>query len=94
MNPETHDATRAEKEISLTRKESRLLESLMRRSGRLVPRNVLVHSVWDTDVEVEKNKLDVFICLLRKKVDRNHKVKLIKTIRKLGFAIRDPAKAR
>jgi len=94
LNPETHDATRAEKEISLTRKESRLLESLMRRSGRLVPRNVLVHSVWDTDVEVEKNKLDVFICLLRKKVDRNHKVKLIKTIRKLGFAIRDPAKAR
>jgi DNA-binding response OmpR family regulator len=94
LNPATYDATRAGKEIALSRTESRLLEFLMRHSGRVVPRNELVHLVWNSNDDVDKNTLDVFIHLLRNKVDRDHKVKLIKTVRKLGFAIRDPAKAR
>ena len=93
LNPATYDATRAGKEIALSRIESRLLETLMQRSGRVVSRKVLVRSVWGPD-DVKKNRLDVFIWLLRNKVDRNHKVKLIKTIRNVGFVIRNPAKAR
>jgi DNA-binding response OmpR family regulator len=94
LNPATSDATRAGKEIPLNRTECRLLKSLMRRSGRVVSRNVLVHLVWDSHGTVSDNLIDVSIHQLRKKVDRNHKVKLIKTVRKLGYAIRDPAKAR
>jgi DNA-binding response OmpR family regulator len=94
LNPATYDAARAGKEIALSRKESLLLETLMRRSGRVLSRNALVHSVWVSNKDVGGNTLDVFIHLLRNKVDRHHKVKLIKTIRKLGYAIRDPAKAR
>jgi len=94
LNPATYDATRAGKEIALSRIESRLLYSLMSRSGRVVSRKVLVRSVWGSNDDMEKNRLDVFVHLLRNKVDRNHKAKLIKTIRKVGFVIRNPAKAR
>ena len=93
LNPATYDANRAGEEISLSPIESRLLGSLMRNSGRVVSRKVLIRTIWGSDGYVEKNRLDVFICLLRNKVDRGHKVKLIKTIRNLGFVIRNPAKA-
>jgi two-component system, OmpR family, response regulator len=94
LNPTTYDATRSGKEIALSPIESRLLGSLMRNSGRVVSRKVLIRGIWGSDGYVEKNRLDVFICLLRNKVDRDHKMKLIKTIRNLGFVIRNPATAR
>jgi DNA-binding response OmpR family regulator len=94
LNPATYDATRAGKEIALSRTECRVLEILMRRAGQVVPRDELVHSIWASNDDKDKNTLDVYIHLLRNKVDRDHNVKLIKTVRKSGYAIRDPAKAR
>ena len=94
LNPATREVTRAGEEISLSRTEFRLLELLMRHAGRVVPRNAILHSVWDSNDSVEEKTLDVFMYLLRNKVDRDHKVKLIRTIRKVGYTIRDPAKAR
>jgi len=94
LNPATRDATRADSEIALSPTESRLLESLMRHSGRVVSRNALIHAAWDSNGDVNDNLIEVHIHLLRKKVDRNHKVKLIKTVPKLGYTIRDPAKVR
>ena len=93
LNPATYDASRAGKEIALNPTEFRVLESLMRRSGRVVSRSALVDLVWDSDGDVNDNLIDVTIYQLRKKVDRDHKVKLVKTVRKLGYAIRDPEKA-
>jgi DNA-binding response OmpR family regulator len=93
LNPVTREAKRAGKEISLTRTEFRLLELLMRRAGRAVPRNTIVDSVWDSGESVEENTLDAFISLLRNKVDREHKVKLIQTVRGTGYAIRDTSRA-
>jgi DNA-binding response OmpR family regulator len=93
LNPATHVATRAGEEISLSRTEFRLLEFLMRRSGRVVARNTIVHSVWDSNDDIEENTLDAFISLLRNKVDRDHKVKLIQTVRGTGYTIRDTTKA-
>ena len=94
FNPATHDATRAGREIALSRKQSQLLESLMRHSGRVVSRNARVRAAWDSNNDVDDNLIEVYIYLLRKKVDRNHKVKLIKTVPNLGYTIRDPAKVR
>jgi two-component system OmpR family response regulator len=94
LNPATHDATRADREIALSQKESRLLESLMRHPGRVVSRNALIHAAWDSNGDVNDNLIEVHIYLLRRKVDRNHKVKLIKTVPKFGYTIRDPAKTR
>lgn len=94
LNPATYDASRAGKEIALSPTEFRLLESLMRRCDRIVSRDALVHSVWDSNDDVDDNLIEVVIYHLRQKVDRDYKVKLIKTVRKLGYAIRDPETAR
>jgi two-component system response regulator MprA len=92
LNPASHEVTRGGEEISLSRTEFRLLEFLMRRAGRVVPRNSIVHAVWDNNDDVEENTLDAFISLLRNKVDRDRKVKLIQTVRGTGYSIRDTAK--
>jgi DNA-binding response OmpR family regulator len=93
LDPASHEVMRAGEEIYLSRTEFRLLEFLMRRAGRVVHRSTIVHSVWNEDDDVEENTLDAFISLLRNKVDRDHKVKLIQTIRGSGYTIREPAKA-
>jgi DNA-binding response OmpR family regulator len=91
LNPTTHDASRAGKEIALSRNEFRLLEALMRHSDRVVSRSALIHLVWNSGPYVNDNLIDVTIYHLRKKVDGFHKAKLIRTVRKVGYAIRDPA---
>jgi len=92
LNPATHEAKRGGEEISLSRTEFRLLEFLMRRAGRVVTRNTLIHSVWDSSDDVQENTLDAFISLLRNKVDRDHKMKLIQTVRGTGYTLRDAGK--
>jgi len=57
LNPASHIVTRGEREIHLSPTEFRLLELLMRRSGRVVPRDAIVEAVWDFDHEVEENTL-------------------------------------
>ncbi|PYX86004.1 MAG: DNA-binding response regulator [Acidobacteria bacterium] len=89
LNPASHQVTRGEREIHLSPTEFRLLELLMRRSGRVVPRDAIVDAVWDFDHEVEENTLDTFIRLLRSKIDREHDRKLIQTVRGVGYAIRE-----
>jgi DNA-binding response OmpR family regulator len=89
LNPASHVVTRGEREIHLSPTEFRLLELLMRRSGRVVPRDSIVEAVWDFDHEVEENTLDTFIRLLRSKIDREHDRKLIQTIRGIGYTIRE-----
>jgi DNA-binding response OmpR family regulator len=89
LNPASHQVRRGEREVHLSPTEFRLLELLMRRSGRVVPRDSIVEAVWDFDHEVEENTLDTFIRLLRSKVDREHDRKLIQTIRGIGYTIRE-----
>jgi DNA-binding response OmpR family regulator len=89
LNPASHIVTRGEREIHLSPTEFRLLELLMRRSGRVVPRDAIVEAVWDFDDEVEENTLDTFIRLLRSKIDREHDRKLIQTVRGIGYTIRE-----
>ena len=74
--------------ISLTRTEFGLLEKLMERSGRVVSRQGLIESVWGFDRDIEENTLDVFVRLLRNKVDGDRNEKLIHTVRGVGYVIR------
>ena len=89
LNPASHIVKRGEREIHLSPTEFRLLELLMRRSGRVVPRDAIVEAVWDFDHDVEENTLDTFIRLLRSKIDREHDRKLIQTVRGIGYTIRE-----
>lgn len=92
LDPAAHRVFRANREIHLSPTEFRLLEFLMRRADRVIPRNVIVEAVWGFDHEVEDNTLDAFIRLLRSKVDKKFKKKLIHTVRGAGYTVRDSSK--
>ena len=69
LDPASREVSRAGANILLTRTEYNLLERLMYRAGKVVPRNALIESVWGFDREIEENTLDAFVRLLRHKVD-------------------------
>jgi DNA-binding response OmpR family regulator len=89
LDPESREVSRAGIPISLTRTEYSLLERLMYRAGKAVPRRTLIESVWGFDREIEDNTLDAFVRLLRQKVDREGMPKLILTVRGTGYMIRE-----
>ena len=93
LNTNNYYASRAGKEITMSRTEFRLLEFLMSRAGRAASRNEIAKMVWSSNDDFMGNTLDVYIYMLRNKVDRDHKKKLIQTVRGLGYMIRDPTKA-
>jgi DNA-binding response OmpR family regulator len=89
LDPESREVSRAGVPITLTRTEYSLLERLMYRTGKVVPRNTLIEAVWGFDREIEENTLDAFVRLLRHKVDREGMPKLILTVRGVGYMIRE-----
>ena len=72
-------AARNSKVIDLTAKEFSLLEYLMRNKGRVVSRAEIAEHVWEVTFDTGTNVVDVYVNLLRKKVDKEHEVKLIQT---------------
>jgi DNA-binding response OmpR family regulator len=88
LNSATREVHRGRTQISLTRTEYGLLEYLMERAGKVVTRARLIESVWGYDRDIEDNTLDVFVRLLRNKVDGSTREKLIHTVRGVGYMIR------
>jgi DNA-binding response OmpR family regulator len=88
LNPSAREVSRGGRRIALTRTEYGLLELLIKRAGRVVTRENLIESVWGFDSEVRSNTLDAFIRLLRDKVDTEGEVKLIHTVRGVGYCLR------
>ena len=88
LDTATREVSRGGSPIALTRTEFGLLEKLMERAGRVVSRQGLIESVWGFDRDIEENTLDVFVRLLRNKVDGDRSEKLIRTVRGVGYVIR------
>lgn len=72
--------------IDLTPREFTLLEYLMQNPGRTLSRAVLTQEVWNMPVEGNTNIVDVYIKYLRDKLDGDHDIKLIRTVRGLGYS--------
>jgi two-component system, OmpR family, response regulator len=89
LDPATRTVTRAGNILNLTPREYRLLELLLRNAGRAVSRDTILESVWGLASEVNENTLEVFMRLLRGKVDR-WEPKLIHTVRGFGYILRKP----
>jgi DNA-binding response OmpR family regulator len=89
LDPGTRRVTRGDEELSLTPREFSLLELLLRNTGRVVPRETILESVWGFDCDVNENTLEAFVRLLRLKVDAREP-KLIHTVRGIGYALRVP----
>jgi len=89
LDPASHAVTRAGRSIALTATEFRLLEFLMRRAGRAVSRSAIIEGVWGFEEDIEANTVDVFIRLLREKVDAGSDRKVIQTVRGYGYILRE-----
>ena len=88
LNSSTREVRRGERPVSLTRTEFALLELLMRRPGAVVDRERLLEAVWGFDSDVQSNTLDVFIRLLRNKIESAGEIRLIETVRGVGYRLR------
>ena len=82
-------AARSGKVIELSPKEFALLEFLMRNEGRVVTRSQILDHVWGFEYSPDSNLVDVYVTYLRRKVDRGHDRKLIRTVRGIGYALGD-----
>jgi DNA-binding response OmpR family regulator len=76
-------------ELDLTRREYELLEYLLRHKNSIVSRDMIARDVWKETSGALTNTIDVYINLLRKKVERPQKRQLIHTVRGVGYAVRD-----
>ncbi len=85
----THKARRGDVEIELTAREYRLLELLMRSTGRLCGRMMILEKVWDYDFDPGTNLVDVYLRRLREKIDADFEPKLLHTVRGAGYILEE-----
>jgi DNA-binding response OmpR family regulator len=88
MNLVTREVSRGSRRINLTVREFRLLEHLMQLPGQVVTRTQLIERVWEYHFDPGTNLVDVDIQRLRRKIDDGEDVKLIQTVRGVGYCVR------
>ena len=84
---------RAGKKIELTAKEYSLLEYLAMHPGRVFSRTMIIEQVWDQSFQGLTNIVDVYVRHLREKVDDAFPVKLLRTVRGVGYSLNDGKQA-
>lgn len=89
MDTTTRQVVRAGKAIELTKKEYDLLECLLNNKGIVLTRDQLLEKVWGFDYMGDTNVVDVYIRYLRSKIDDEYEVKLINTVRGVGYVIKE-----
>jgi DNA-binding response OmpR family regulator len=89
LEPKTRAVVREGKRIELTPKEFDLLHYLMEHKNQVLQRDQLIQDVWGFDFVGDTNVVDVYIRYVRKKIDHGFKKKLIKTVRGVGYCIRE-----
>jgi len=89
LDPVTHKVWRSDKEIDLTAKEYALLEYFMRNPNQTLTRTMIAEQVWDYTFDSFTNIIDVYVNYLRKKVDRDYDLKLIHTVRGIGYVLKE-----
>jgi two-component system copper resistance phosphate regulon response regulator CusR len=87
----SQNVRRAGKKIELTSKEYALLEYLATNPGRVFSRTMIIEHVWDQSFQGLTNIVDVYVRHLREKVDDLHTVKLLRTVRGVGYSLNDEA---
>jgi DNA-binding response OmpR family regulator len=77
-----------EAEVDLTDREYRVLEVLLRRAGQIVPRDVIVDSVWGFEYPDSSNLLDVYLGRLRRKLAACGAPPMMQSMRRAGVRVR------
>ncbi|MDB6139744.1 MAG: DNA-binding response regulator [Verrucomicrobiaceae bacterium] len=84
----SREVTRGARRIELQSREFALLELLMRHPGRAVTKTMIMEHIWDYSFDPQTNVVDVLVHRLRSKVDKDFEVKLIHTIRGVGYVLK------
>jgi len=85
--------TRAGQDITLTWREFKLLEYLLRNKGRVLSRIQLMENVWEVDFDLGSNVVEVYVNYVRNKIDKPYSVKLIHTVIGMGYVMKEPSEA-
>ena len=75
------------KQIELQAREFALLEYLMRNAGRVVTKTMILNHIWDYSFDPQTNVVDVLVCRLRNKIDKDFRAKMIRTLRGMGYVL-------
>jgi len=88
LNLLSREVVRASEKLDLQAREFALLEYLMRNAGRVVSKTMILERVWGYSFDPQTNVVDVLVCRLRNKVDKNFAEKMIHTIRGVGYVLK------
>ena len=88
LNLITREVTRDGRKVELQTKEFALLEFLMRHADKVVSKALILVKVWDYSFDPQTNVVDVVVCRLREKVDRDFETKMIQTVRGVGYVLK------
>jgi DNA-binding response OmpR family regulator len=84
----TREVVRDGRRLELQPREFSLLEYLMRSAGRPVSKTMILERVWDYRFDPQTNVVDVLVSRLRAKIDRDFAVKMLHTIRGVGYVLK------
>ena len=82
----TREVKRGEVTVELQAREFSLLEFLMRHAGRVVTKTMILEHVWDYSFDPQTNVVDVLVCRLRNKIDKDKQ--MLHTLRGVGYVLR------
>jgi DNA-binding response OmpR family regulator len=89
FNLESKEVRRGGSMIELTAKENLLLETFLLNKNKMLSRPFLAEKVWDINFDTGTNIVDVYVNFLRKKIDKEHNLKLIQTVKGMGYILKD-----
>jgi two-component system response regulator MprA len=90
LDPMAHEARRGDRLLRLTRTEFALLELFLDHPRQVLTRDVIIDRVWGYGAGSASNSLEVFISYLRRKTEEGDEPRLIKTVRGVGYVLREP----
>jgi two-component system, OmpR family, response regulator MprA len=89
LDPQRREAWRGSRELGLTKTEFDLLELLLANAEIVVTRETIYERIWGFDFETSSKSLDVYIGYLRRKTEADGEPRMIRTIRGVGYTLRD-----
>ena len=90
LDPATRDVRRGDRDLELTKTEFTLLELLLRHPRQVLTRSQIFEAVWGYDFGPRSNSLEVYIGYLRRKTEAGGEVRLIQTVRGVGYSLKEP----
>jgi len=89
LSPASHEAARGARRLDLTAKEFEVLELFMRNPRQVLTRDLIYDRIWNYDFGGESNIIEVYIRYLRAKLEQEGEVRLLHTVRGVGYVLRE-----